>query len=93
MPGKPNKNGTMGDWAEITSTSNCTDYQARGLNIKYKNKKGENNFVYMLNGTAVAVSRALIAIVENYQQADGSVKIPEILKKFMPVAMDAIRKK
>jgi seryl-tRNA synthetase len=93
MPGKPNKNGTMGDWAEITSTSNCTDYQARGLNIKYKNKKGENNFVYMLNGTAVAVSRALIAILENYQQADGSVKIPEVLKKFMPVAMDEIRKK
>ncbi|MDP1833726.1 MAG: serine--tRNA ligase [Candidatus Moranbacteria bacterium] len=93
MPGKPNKDGAMGDWAEVTSTSNCTDYQARGLNIRYKDKNGENNFVHMLNGTAVAVTRALIAILENHQQADGSVKIPEVLKKFMPVAMDEIRKK
>jgi seryl-tRNA synthetase len=93
MPGKPNKDGTMGDWAEITSTSNCTDYQARGLNIKYKNKEGENSFLHMLNGTAIAITRALIAILENYQQADGSVKIPEVLQKFMPVAMQEIRKK
>jgi seryl-tRNA synthetase len=83
MPGKPNKDGAMGDWAEITSTSNCTDYQARGLNIKYKDKDGHKNFVHMLNGTAVAVSRALIAIMENYQQADGSIVIPEVLRGFM----------
>lgn len=93
MPGKPNKDGTMGDWAEITSTSNCTDYQARGLNIKYKNKEGKTDFVHMLNGTAISIARALIAILENYQQIDGSVKIPEVLKKFMPVAMDEIRRK
>lgn len=91
MPGKPNKEGTMGDWAEVTSTSNCTDYQARGLNIKYKDKDGENKFVHTLNGTAIAVSRALIAILENCQQADGSVKIPKVLWKFMP--MQDIRKK
>lgn len=92
MPGKPNKEGGMGDWAEITSTSNCTDYQARGLNIKYK-AGDKKDYVHMLNGTAIAISRALIAILENYQQVDGSVKIPEVLKKFMPVPMDEIRKK
>lgn len=83
MPGKPNKDGSMGDWAEITSTSNCTDYQARGLNVKYKDAEGKKQFVHMLNGTAVAISRALIAILENYQLSDGSVKIPEVLKNSM----------
>lgn len=83
MPGKPSKDGGEGDWAEITSTSNCTDYQARGLNIKYKNADGKKDFLHMLNGTAVAVSRALIAIMENYQQPDGSIMIPEVLQKYM----------
>ncbi|HCU71190.1 MAG TPA: serine--tRNA ligase [Candidatus Moranbacteria bacterium] len=92
MPGKPNKDGGMGDWAEITSTSNCTDYQARGLNIKYKSGDTKD-YLHMLNGTAIAVSRALIAILENYQQSDGSVKIPEALKKFMPLSIEEIRKK
>jgi len=92
MPGKPNKDGSMGDWAEITSTSNCTDYQARGLNIKYKNKEGKTEFVHMLNGTAISIARALIAILENCQQADGSVKIPDVLKKFMPEGIHEIRR-
>jgi seryl-tRNA synthetase len=92
MPGKPNKNNEMGDWAEITSTSNCTDYQARGLNIKYKDKEGKNSFVHMLNGTAIAISRALIAILENYQQADGSVIIPEKIRKYLPDNIDIIKK-
>lgn len=83
MPGKPNKQGKLGDWAEITSTSNCTDYQARGLNIKYQDKFGKKNFVHTLNGTVVAVPRTLIAILENYQQADGSVVVPKILRKYM----------
>ncbi len=74
MPGR-------GEWGEITSTSNCTDYQARRLNIRYK-VKGEKGtrFVHTLNGTAVAVSRAAIAILENHQQADGSIVIPEALR-------------
>ena len=93
LPGKPNKTGGTGDWAEITSTSNCLDYQARGLNIKYKNKTGDKNFVHTLNGTAVAVSRALIAIMENYQQADGSIKIPKVLRKYLPGKIKAIKKK
>jgi len=74
MPGR-------NEFGEVTSTSNCTDYQARRLNIRYK-VKGEKgtHFLHTLNGTAIAVSRALIAILENYQQADGSVLIPEVLR-------------
>lgn len=93
LPGKPNKNGGAGDWAEITSASNCTDYQARGLNIKYKDRAGDKHFVHMLNGTAVAVSRALIAILENYQQADGSIKIPKVLRKYLPGKTKVIKRK
>lgn len=73
----PGRNG--GEWGEVTSTSNCTDYQARRLNIKYKDDDGKNKFVHMLNGTAVAVSRAIIAILENFQAADGSVRLPKAL--------------
>lgn len=76
----PGRNG--GEWGEITSTSNCTDYQARRLNIRYKDDDGKNKFLHTLNGTAIAMSRAMIAILENYQQADGSIKIPEVLIPF-----------
>jgi seryl-tRNA synthetase len=74
MPGR----GETGGWGEVTSASNCTDYQARRLAIRFK-EEGRNRFVHMLNGTAVAMSRAPIAILENHQQADGSVRIPEKL--------------
>jgi seryl-tRNA synthetase len=74
MPGR----GDTGDWGEITSTSNCTDYQARRLKVRFKDAHG-NRFVHMLNGTAIAISRAFIAIVENFQNEDGSVTIPEKL--------------
>jgi len=83
MPGKPNKDDKLGDWGEITSTSNCTDYQARGLNIKFSNKENKKEFVHMLNGTAISVARAIVAIMENYQQVDGSINIPEVLYPFM----------
>lgn len=83
MPGKPNKNGDLGDWAEITSTSNCTDYQSRGLNIKYETDDGKKEFVHMLNGTAIAVGRTLIAIVENFQKKDGTISVPEVLRKYL----------
>jgi seryl-tRNA synthetase len=73
----PGRNG--GEWGEITSTSNCTDFQARRLNVRYKDDDGKNKYLHMLNGTAVAVSRAIIAILENFQQKDGSVKIPAAL--------------
>jgi len=93
MPGKPNKTGELGDWGEITSTSNCTDYQARGLNIKYKNKDGKKDYLHMLNGTAIAITRAMIAILENYQQKDGTVAIPDVLKKYLPDNLIRIVKK
>jgi len=67
----------------VTSTSDTTTYQARRLNIKVKRKNGATEFLHMLNGTAIAVSRAIIAILENYQQKDGSVIIPEVLKKYL----------
>ncbi|NNM54425.1 MAG: serine--tRNA ligase [Spirochaetales bacterium] len=75
MPGR----GEGGDWGEITSTSNCTDFQARRLGIRYKDDAGRNRPVHMLNGTAVAVSRAIVAILENFQQKDGSVRLPPAL--------------
>jgi seryl-tRNA synthetase len=80
MPGR----GSTGEWGEITSTSNCTDYQARRLGIRFRNpgEKG-TQFVHTLNGTAVAISRAIVAILENYQQADGSVKVPDALVSWM----------
>jgi seryl-tRNA synthetase len=80
MPGR----GTAGEYGEVTSTSNCTDYQSRRLDIRYKTK-GEKGtqLVHTLNGTAVAISRAIIAILENYQQADGSIAIPEVLRKWV----------
>ncbi len=74
MPGR----GEGGDWGEITSTSNCTDYQARRLGIRFKEDKN-TVYVHMLNGTAVAVSRTIIALLENFQNQDGSVSIPQNL--------------
>lgn len=73
----PGRNG--GEYGEVTSTSNCTDYQARRLNIKYKDDDGKNKYVHTLNGTAIAVGRAMLAILENYQNEDGSVAIPPAL--------------
>lgn len=69
-------------YRETHSTSNCTDYQARNLDIKYKDKSGKSNFVHTLNGTAFAIGRILIAIIENYQQKDGSIKVPIVLQKY-----------
>ena len=73
----------QGCYRETHSTSNCTDFQARRLNIRYKEKSGKLSFVYTLNGTAFAIGRILIAIFENYQQKDGSIKIPEVLQKYL----------
>ena len=80
MPGR----GEAGEWGEVTSTSNCTDYQSRRLGLRYR-KPGEKGtqFVHTLNGTAVAISRALIAILENHQTADGTVTVPEPLVAWM----------
>ena len=77
MPGR----GESGDWGEVTSASNCTDYQARRLEIRYKEEGGIRH-VHTLNGTAMAVSRALIAVLENGQRSDGSVALPHILAPY-----------
>ena len=70
-------------YREFTSASNTTNYQARRLNIKYRMRDGTVEYVHTLNGTAIAISRTLIAILENYQQKDGSVKVPEVLRDFL----------
>jgi seryl-tRNA synthetase len=72
-------------YKEIVSCSNCTDYQARRLNIRYREKEGAapKGFVHTLNSTAIATGRTMVAILENYQQEDGSVIVPEVLKKHM----------
>ncbi|AEJ62246.1 Seryl-tRNA synthetase [Spirochaeta thermophila DSM 6578] len=79
-------------WGEITSTSNCTDYQARRLGVRFKEAEGgKPRFVHMLNGTALAVPRVIIAILENFQERDGSVRIPEALVPY--TGFDVIRPK
>ena len=76
------ENDKQGGYGEITSTSNCTDYQSRRLNIKYRKENGETEFVHTLNGTAIVTSRFPLAIVENFQQKDGSVLVPKVLQKY-----------
>jgi len=70
-------------YRETHSTSNCTDFQARRLNIRYRNKGGKLSFVHTVNGTVFAIGRILIAIIENYQQKDGSIKVPKTLQKYL----------
>jgi seryl-tRNA synthetase len=78
MPGR----GESGDWGEVTSASNCTDYQARRLRTRFRRgTSGRNELVHTLNGTAVAVARTLIPLLENHQRADGSVAIPKALQR------------
>jgi seryl-tRNA synthetase len=71
-------------YRETHSTSNCTDYQARRLNIKYRDQKTKKSeFLHTLNGTAFAIGRTLIAVIENYQQKDGSILVPKVLQKYV----------
>ena len=74
---------TTGKYEEVMSLSNCSDYQARKLNIKFVNKENEREVVYTLNNTALATSRIMVAILENCQNKDGSISIPEVLQKYM----------
>ena len=70
-------------YRETHSTSNCTDFQSRRLNIRYRDSAGQMQFAHTLNGTAFAIGRTIVAILENYQQKDGSVKIPTVLQKYL----------
>ncbi|RYG52645.1 hypothetical protein EON67_00685, partial [archaeon] len=79
MPGR----GSAGDYGEISSASNCIDYQARRLNIRFKAGQNDNRFVHTLNATACAVPRLMLSILETHQRADGSVVIPPALVPYM----------
>ena len=70
-------------YREISSCSSCGQFQARRMSAKYKNEKNESDFLGTLNGSGLAVGRTLIAIMENYQQKDGSIIIPEVLRPYM----------
>ena len=72
------------EWLEVSSCSNCTDFQARRANIRYRPKAGDRPaFVHTLNGSGLALPRVLIAIMENYQQSDGSILVPDVLQPYM----------
>ncbi len=73
---------TTKDFGEVASLSNCTSYQARKLNIKILRNSGEREVLHTLNNTVIATSRAMVAILENYQQKDGAIKIPTVLQKY-----------
>ena len=74
---------TTSDYGEVMSLSNCTDYQARKLNIKCSDENGNKRILHTLNDTAMATSRMMVAILENNQQKDGSIKVPKVLQKYM----------
>lgn len=80
-------------YGETGSASNFLDWQSRRLNVKYKDKDGNKKFVYMLNNTALPSVRPMIAILENFQKVDGSVVIPEVLRKYMPGNIEKIEPK
>ena len=73
----------QGTYREISSCSNCEAFQARRLQARFKNAQGKNELVHTLNGSGLAVGRALVAVLENYQNADGSVTVPEVLRPYM----------
>ena len=81
---------TQERYREVTSCSNCTDYQARRLKVRAKGDKGSPYLVHTLNGTVVALGRTMIAIMENYQTEEGRVEVPAVLRQFMPPGLDLI---
>ena len=87
----PGQNNGKGEYRETHSTSNTTDFQSRRLNIKYKNKDGKSEFVHMLNGTAFAIGRMIIAILENYQTEEGTIRVPDALQDYLQATEIKIR--
>ena len=77
-------------YREISSVSNCEAFQARRLQARFKNAQGKNEWVHTLNGSGLAVGRALVAVLENCQNADGSVTIPEVLRPYVG-GLDTLR--
>ena len=72
-----------GEWLEVSSVSNVTDFQARRANIKFKDENGRKDYVHTLNGSGLGLPRTLIGVMETYQQKDGSIRVPEVLKPWM----------
>jgi len=89
----PGQDDGKGRFREVTSCSNCTDYQAVTLNTKYSEDSGEKKYVHMLNNTAIATSRAMAAIIENYQTKEGNIKIPKVLVPYMNGLKEIKKKK
>ena len=81
---------TQERYREVTSCSNCTDYQARRLKVRAKGEKGGPYLLHTLNGTVVALGRTIIAIMENYQMEDGLVEVPDVLRPLMPAGMEVL---
>src|SRR6185436_6082440 len=73
----------QGGYLEVSSVSNCEDFQARRMNLRFKSETGENKFPHILNGSGTALARLFVALIETFQQADGSVTIPEPLQKYL----------
>jgi seryl-tRNA synthetase len=73
----------QGTFREISSCSNCEAFQARRMQTRFKNAQGKNEFVHTLNGSGLAVGRTLVAVLENYQNADGSITVPPALRAYM----------
>ena len=77
----------QGSYLEVSSVSNCEDFQSRRMNLRFKSEAGENLFPHVLNGSGTALARLFVALIETHQQADGSVTIPEPLQKHLGAAM------
>ena len=70
-------------YRELTSASNCTDFQARNLNIRVRRTDGSVEVLHTLNGTAVSLARSLVAIIEHYQNPDGTLRVPDVLRPYL----------
>jgi seryl-tRNA synthetase len=73
----------VGEWLEVSSCSNCTDFQARRAQIRFREKGGKPELVHTLNGSGLGLPRTLISVMENYQNEDGSITVPEVLRPYM----------
>jgi seryl-tRNA synthetase len=73
----------QGSYLEVSSVSNCEDFQARRMNLRYKDESGENKFPHILNGSGVALARLFVSLIETHQRADGSVEIPGALQPYL----------
>ncbi|MDP3698846.1 MAG: serine--tRNA ligase [Nanoarchaeota archaeon] len=89
----PGQNEKKGAYREVTSCSNCLEYQAVTLNTRFATKNGERKYVHMLNNTALATSRVIVAILENFQTKEGTIKIPKVLWSYMNGIKEIKRKK